>query len=137
MIEPFLGRMLVEVIREDGDEYLKQKIAAEKDGKVSKEFLEKFQFVFGEDSVDPQTGEKKFKRSTAKPGITKGRIVKMAPDCFGEAFQSRFGKDRDYPSVGDIVIFTPNKSYQVDAENKFHIVDDCELVGFIKEDKKV
>lgn len=136
-VRPFLGRMLVKIIKEDTKKHLDKKVLAEHEGKVSKEFLDKFEVIRGEDRIDPVTGQKRFEILKNRLPINRGTIVTMSPDCFGEAFKTKFGNDREYPGIGDTVIFTPNKSYQVDSENEYHIVDDCELAGWIKaEDMK-
>lgn len=127
-VKPFLGRMKVEVIMEDTQAYMKEKIKAESG--ASAEFLDKFELVLGENKVD-EYGQSKFEALKARKQINRGKIIEMSPDCFGKAFQERFGSDRDYPKLGDIVMFVPNKSYQVDAENKYHIVDDCDVVGYV------
>lgn len=133
-VKPFLGRMKVEVLFEDTKEYLDKKIAAETG--VSTEFLTKFQIQYGEQRLQ-KDGSEKFEAVKARKVINKGIIVEMSPDCFGKAFQDRFGSDREYPELGDVVMFTPNKSYQTDPDNKYHIVDDCEVVGYIKAEDHV
>lgn len=127
--QPFLGRMKIEVILEDLKEHIKKKMA--KETGVSAEFLGKLELVRGETIAD-EYGQKQFQLSKERLPITKGKIIEMSPDCFGKAFQDRFGNDRDYPQIGDTVVFITNKSYPLDAENKFHIVDDCEIVAWKK-----
>lgn len=129
-VNPFLGRMVIEVVKEDTKERLDKKLAAETG--VSQDFLSKFEVVRGEDTIDPHTGQKKFEALKAKTPINRGKIIKMSPDCFGQNFKNQYGNDREYPGVGDIIMFVPNKSYQVDAENNYHIVDDNDIVGWIK-----
>lgn len=128
-VRPFLGRMKIEVLFEDTKEYLDKQLQAQTG--ASKEFMDKFQIVYGEDRVD-EHGNKKFEGVKSRKTVNRGKIVEMSPDCFGKAFQERFGSDREYPTLGDVVIFTPNKSYQTNPDNKYHIVDDCEIVGYIK-----
>lgn len=131
-VKPFLGRIVVEIQVIDTNAHLKEKIGAESG--VSKDFLNHFELVLGENRLTAD-GATEFEMVQAKKVINRGKIIDMAPDCFGEEFQKRFGNDRDYPKLGDIVIFMPHKSYQVDAENKYHIIDDCDIVGYIsKED---
>lgn len=126
---PFLGRMKIEILLEDTQEYLSKKTQAETN--ASKEFMDKFQIVYGEDRMQSD-GSTRFEAVRKTKFSNKGRIVEMSNDCFGIAFKERFGSDREYPKLGDVVYFVPNKSYQVDPENKYHIIDDCEIVGYIK-----
>jgi len=129
-VKPFLGRLVIEIIKEDTREYLNKKDVA--DGLISQEFASKIEIVRGENRVNPVTGQKYFEHLKAYKPTNRGKIVEMAPDCFGKHFQDRFENDREYPELGDIVMFLPNKSYQVDAENKYHIIDDCEIIGYTK-----
>ncbi len=127
--------MLVEIIQEDTRDRLDRKLSA--DTGVSQEFLKTIEIVRGEDVVDQMTGQKKFEALKAKVPSNKGKIVKMGKGCFGEDFQRKYGTEHEYPAVGDIIMFVPNKSFQVDPENKFHIVDDNCVVGWYKDEVKV
>lgn len=124
--------MIIEVIKEETVDYLRKRLDDEAKSKgVSEEFLNKFQVVFGE-TRETEEGEKKFELTKERIGISKGKVLSMSPDCFGEAFKTKFGVDREVPKVGDIVFFVPHKTYQLDAENKIHILDDCEIVGYLE-----
>lgn len=117
LAEPFLGRMVIEIIKEDAQAHIKEKIKAA--GTVSDEFLKKF---------DLGTEVK------GKVPFSKGRIVKKSPDCFGSAFKDRFGDVGYIPSEGDIVLFIPNESYKMDPEDRFHLLGDCDVAGYIKKE---
>jgi hypothetical protein len=115
-IQPFLGRLLVEVLRDDAEDHVKARYKAET--KVSDEFLNKFALP---DSI-----------KNKKTPISKGKILKMAPDAFGHAFSDRYGQDGDKPVIGDTVFFIPNESYKIDVEDKYHLIGDCDIVAFKK-----
>jgi hypothetical protein len=112
--EPFLGRLVIQVIKEDASEKVKQKIASET--KVSSEFLAKFEMT----------------DIKGKVPISKGKIVKKAPDAFGSAFTDRYGDVGYTPTYGDIILFIPNESYKIDAEDTHHIIADTDIIGYIK-----
>lgn len=130
-VSPFLGRMVIEIEQENIKERLDRKLKAETG--VSDEFLKKFEVIRGETVTDHTTGQKRFEALQQTAPINRGKIVKMSPDCFGTLFQQTYGSDREYPGIGDTVIFIPYKSYQVDPENRYHILDDNDIVGWIKQ----
>lgn len=128
--EPFLGRMLLEVIQEDSDEFLKKKDSVETG--VSKAFLDTLQIVHGDMVTDEITGERKFKKASGKVPNTMGKIIKLAPDAFGEAFKTRYGDVGYVPEMGDTVMFIANDGYRVGVEGKYYIISDEGVVGYIK-----
>lgn len=134
-MHPFLGRMKVKIIIDDTKEYLDKKVTAETG--VSSDFMKQFEVVYGEDVIDNATGQKKFQSVKGKKQVNKGTVIEMSPDCFGKSFQERYGNDREYPKLGDTVMFIPNKSCQIDAENQYHIVDENDIVGYIKAEETV
>lgn len=113
VLRPFLGRILLEAIEDSADSHLKDKLQ----DKVSKEFLDKF--------VMTETKNKKV-------SISKGKIVKMAQDSFGQAYKNIYGSDHEVPEVGDVLYFVPNQSYQFDSANKYHLIAENDIVGYIK-----
>lgn len=115
-INPFLGRLVVEVLRDDTEDHLKAKMKAETN--VSEDFLKSI--------ILPDSMKSK------KTPISKGRVVKKSPDAFGKAFSDRYGDDMDFPKNGDIVFFIPNESYKLDQEDKYHLIGDCDIVAFTK-----
>jgi hypothetical protein len=130
VIEPFLGRMVIEVIKEDSDEYLKKKLQSETG--VSNEFLNKLEIVRGDIVIDDKTGREVFKKTTGKVPYSKGKIVKKSPDAFGKCFQDRYGDEMQFPDIGDIVFFIPNQTYRIDVDDKYHLISDCDIVAFKK-----
>lgn len=129
-MKPFLGRMKVEVIKEDTDKYFKKKDAIATG--VSEEFLNTLEIVRGDVYHDPNTGKKEFRKIDRHVPINRGIIVEKSPDCFGKGFQEQFGELEEYPDVGDLVMFIPNSSYTLDLENRYHLVDDNKVIGYIK-----
>lgn len=113
--KPFLGRIVVEILQDSAEDHLKNKLGAEL--KVSSEFLQKFQLVEAQNKRTP---------------ISKGKIVNLAPDAFGELFMSKYGH-MECPKIGDIVLFIPNESYKLDVENTHHVINDVDIVGYVEE----
>lgn len=132
--EPFLGRMVIETIKEDSEDYLKKQM--KKDMQVSSEFLNKLELVTMQEEIDPETGRKKFVHAKRRVPISKGKIIKMAPDCFGEAFVNKYGDGFYTPKIGDVILFIPNESFKIDAEDKYHLVCDCDVIGYHKVNTK-
>lgn len=113
-IQPFLGRMLIEVVRDSAEDHVKKQMASTG---VSEEFLQKFEIAGVKNKKTP---------------ISKGKIVKMASDAFGQAFTDRYGTDFTKPEIGSIVFFIPNESYRIDANDQYHLVGDCDIVAYQK-----
>lgn len=134
--EPFLGRLIVKVIREDTNDIRKAK--AEKDAKatnkVSEEFLSKFDIQVGfETEIDPQTGVKKLVKREGQMPVDKGIIIKKAPDVCGKAFKEKYGDDIGYiPDIGDTVVFIPNGSTRLDQSDMYHTIGDNDIIAYIK-----
>lgn len=112
--EPFLGRLIVEVLRDSAEEHIKKQEEAKG---VSREFLDQFEIV----------GTK-----GKKTQITKGKIVKMAPDAFGAMYKERYGEDGVKLNIGDVVYWIPNDSYRVDPNDEYHVISDCNIVMYEK-----
>jgi hypothetical protein len=64
-----------------------------------------------------------------------GKILKLAEDCFGEAFQKRYGKLKITPEVGDYVKFVPYENYKFSDEDKFVIIADIDIISFRRGEK--
>lgn len=111
-IQPFLGRLVLEIVRDSADEHLKKQY--ESTG-VSREFLSQFEIAGTKNKKTP---------------IVKGRIVKKAPDAFGQAFRDRYGNDFNEPEIGNIVYFIPNETYRLDPNDQYHLVGDCDIVAY-------
>lgn len=149
MPRAFLGRMLVEAIVEDTTEFLRRKhlkkLGKEAEGSSlildAPEILAaKFeQELTGRKFFNPTTGEMEYetttKISTDKAKLDSGvplkkaKIIWMAPDCYGEAFQSKNGDVGELPTVGDVVWFVPNETFAIDPERRYHLLNDCDVVG--------
>lgn len=129
---PFIGRLKIEVIRDDIDEYFKKKAKTEIKG-VSQEFLDKLELPRVEDTYDMETGAKitKFVTNIRMP-VAKGIIVEKASDAYGKLFQDTYGTMEYVPQVGDIVWFIANQSYRIDVEDKYHFIADDNVVGYLK-----
>ena len=105
---PHCGNMVIEIIKEDSTEYKKKMYGMENS------------VLALPDMVD------------AYVPVKKGKILSMATDCYGERYVSRYGKDGIHPEVGDTVMFIPNQSYRIDAENKYHIIADEHVIAYYK-----
>lgn len=128
-IEPFLGRMIIKIVKENADEVMKKKYA---ETGVSSEFLNSLEIVRGSDVVDDITGQRKFKKAGTWVPYTKGKIIKKAPDTFGTIFKDRYGEDCKTPDLGDIVYFITNETYRLDPNDEYHLINDCDIVAFEK-----
>ncbi len=111
--KPFLGRLLVEVIRDDAEDHLRKQY------KMENSVLQL-----------PET------MTAKKLPVSKGRILEMAPDAFGRVFKERYGDEMECPAIGDVVWFIPNESYRVDSRDTYHIVADQDIVAFEKGEEK-
>lgn len=112
--EPFLGRMIVEITTGDAEKYIRQQAGLQGRGLID---------------LSAATKDK-------RPPTTKGIIIKMAPDAFGEAFHSRYGNDcTNVPVLGDEVAFVNNDSYPVNLKGTHHLVADQDIVGIYRKSK--
>lgn len=108
--KPFLGRALIEALHEDVEAYMKEKAGVSKD------------------SIIQLPDSYKSKHSVP---LKKGKIIETAPDFGGESFRNKCGDDVGYvPKVGDIVWFVPNETFAVDIDRKYHLLNDCDIVGY-------
>lgn len=108
--EPFLGRLVLEVIQEDSEAYLRKTLGMENSVLAIPDMLTEGKNV----------------------PYTKGVIVKMAPDSFGERFKKNYGSDGVLPTVGDTVLFVRNQGYNVDPKGQYQIIADEQIIGFYK-----
>jgi hypothetical protein len=108
-IEPFLGRLLIEIIEEDVEQYMKEKAGIKGESLI----------------VLPDSFTE-----THRVPLHRGTILKKAPDAFGEAFKKKMGGDiGTVPEVGDLVYFVPNQTYPIDIDKKYHLLNDTDIVG--------
>lgn len=108
--KPFLGRILTEAVEDDVAEYMREKAGISKNSVIAlpENYMQKH-------SVP----------------VKKGRIIDMAPDAFGEAFQNKYGFDvGQIPTLGDVVMFIPGQSYRVDLDEKYHMIADEDIIAF-------
>lgn len=114
--KPFLGRLVVEIIEEDVEGYMKEKAGLSRDSLIT---------VVMDSKLHVPT--------------TKGRILIKSDNSFGERFEKWYGKDIAEEGrklqPGDIVKFVENQSYALDPEEKYHIVSDEHILGYYKESK--
>lgn len=118
-----MGRLLLEIIVENTQEHLREKRGVTKEGPLK-------DFVIADGKVDERTGEFRISEVTNKVPYSKGRIMEMAPDAFGERFKQRYGNDVEKLELNDIVWFVPFESYKVDVEGKYHMISDQDIVAF-------
>lgn len=115
--EPFMGRIIVEVVEDDVESYLKEMYGVTKDSKLAlpEEVL------------------------ADKVPITKGKILKISKNSFGSRFKEVFGPDMANEGStleeGDLIYFVRNQTMSIDPKRKYHIVNDEHIVGYIKKDK--
>lgn len=113
--KPFLGRALIEVINENTEQYLKKKMGMENSIIALPEMT-----------------------TSKEVPIKKGVVLETAPDWYGEAFELKNGSDVGYkPQKGDIVWFVPNETFACDPERKYHLLNDCDVVGYEKVEVKI
>lgn len=55
---------------------------------------------------------------------SKGVVVKMATDAFGNKYKEKYGHEINPPQVGDIVHFIPYQSNRMDKEGEYYLVTD-------------
>lgn len=63
--------------------------------------------------------EKSFASSSSK-----GVVVKMAKDAFGDKYKEKYGANIDAPQLGDIVHFVPYQSNMMDKDGEYYLITD-------------
>lgn len=112
--EPFLGRMIVRITTADAEKYIREQAGLSGKGLIDLSAVTKGK----------------------KPPTTRGVIISMAPDAFGEAFKSRYGSDcTNIPSLGDEIAFVNNDSYPVNLAGTHHLIADQDIVGIYRRQK--
>lgn len=71
------------------------------------------------DSLIEIPKEKAFAASSSK-----GVVVKMATDAFGQAYKEKFGSEIEPPKVGDVIHFVPYQSNMMDKNGEYYLVTD-------------
>lgn len=61
---------------------------------------------------------------------SKGKVVKMATDAFGQVYKEKYGKDINPPKVGDTVLFIPYQNSKLDKEGEYYLITD-DAVKFV------
>lgn len=64
---------------------------------------------------------------------SRGRVVKLAEDAFGEKYQEKYGKVKNPPRIGDYVLFTPYQSCKIDKEGLYYLVTDDSLKFVVRQ----
>lgn len=67
---------------------------------------------------------------------SKGIVVKMAADAFGEKYKERFGHQIDAPQIGDTLLFTPYQSSKMDKDGEYYLITD-DVVKYVLRNKNV
>lgn len=117
--EPFLGRMVLEIEVIDPETYKKQQYGLDKDSPL----------VLANGEFNEEAGYVRVKQFNSVP-YKKGKIIKMAPDCYGERFCRYYGNDvGNYPKMGDVVWFIYQQSYILDPAGKYHMVCSDHIIG--------
>lgn len=131
--EPFLGRLVIEILQESVEDYKKALYGfdTKTEDKESSEFRSKFEIVSAITEVD-ENGNVRHVASKDKVPFKKGKILKMAPDAFGERFKKNYGTDGSLPAIGDTIMFVPNQTYKIDPAGKYHIIGDENIIAFYK-----
>lgn len=112
---PFLGRLIVEALPDDIEEFTKEQYGLNKDSKIilSEAHITKYHVP-----------------------LTRGIVRIISTNSFGERFSKWFGQDiadeGKNIEVGDIVVFQPTGSFTSDPLGKYHVIADEHVVGYIK-----
>lgn len=120
---PCMGNIIIEPVKQARSDYEK-KLAQGKG--VSEDFLKDFTIVA--DST----------QASYAP-IHCGRVIKIANDAYGIAYEKRYGIDnakvmREGIKVGTLVYFVPNQSYRIDETGKYHMIRDDHVQLFENEE---
>lgn len=62
---------------------------------------------------------------------SRGKIVNMAKDAFGNKYKERYGSEIVPPRVGDFVHFVPYQSAKIDKDGEYYFVID-ENINFVE-----
>lgn len=62
---------------------------------------------------------------------SKGVVIKMAADAFGQKYKENYGNEINPPKLGDILHFTPYQSQKMDKAGEYYLVVD-EQVNFVQ-----
>lgn len=130
--KPFMGRIIVEAIHEELGEFLAEKAGLDKESELAKSGFEivaaKVKQVQGEyidSSYEIDTG--------LKVPLKKGKIIDMAPDAFGPAFQNRYGPGVEVLKIGDTVMFIPMQTYKLDPAGEYHLIADQDVLAYYRD----
>lgn len=55
---------------------------------------------------------------------SRGVVVKLAKDAFGNKYKERFGDEIIPPAIGDIVHFIPYQSNRMDKDGEYYLITD-------------
>jgi hypothetical protein len=62
---------------------------------------------------------------------SKGTVVKMATDAFGQKYKEKFGHEINPPKIGDVLHFIPYQSNRMDKDGEYYLITD-DAVKFIQ-----
>lgn len=66
-----------------------------------------------------ETQEKSFAAASSK-----GEVVKMASDAFGNMYKEKFGDEINPPTIGDTVHFVAYQSNRMDKDGEYYLITD-------------
>ena len=113
--EPFLGRILVEAQEDD----------------VTAHMMKKAGIDIGSSVIQlPESFTDKY-----SVPVTRGKIIKMAGDAYGQFFSEKTGWYGNCPKVGDTIIFTTQRATAVDLDRKYYLVLDEHTLGVYPNNK--
>ena len=111
-----MGRITVEAIDDDIEQYEREKAGLSKDSKLVV-VTEAYKQLY-------------------KIPIHRGKVLKIGATSFGERFEKWYGTDTAEEcrkiKPGDVVMFVPNQGFALDPEKKVHILKDEDVLGYVK-----
>jgi|SRR6185437_10333885 len=117
--KPFLGRIIVEAIGNDTEQYLRKELG-----------MENSVLALPENVINQ-----------GRVPITRGVIISKGDVSFGDRFEKFYGKDAADEGrslqKGDIIQFVANQSQQLAHKSPYYIVSDEHILGYERVTTKV